>query len=50
MVGRATSAPTAAQMMVAATNPNSEPPPATFPMMNAPMPMKENWQSETCPE
>ena len=50
MVGRATSAPTAAQMTVAATRPSSEPPPATLPMTKAPMPMKENWHSETWPE
>jgi hypothetical protein len=50
MVGRATSAPTTAQMAVAATRPSSEPPPATLPITNAPMPMKENWHRETWPE
>ena len=30
--------------------PSSEPPPAILPMTKAPMPMKENWQSETWPE
>ena len=30
--------------------PEEEPPPATLPITKAPMPMKENWHSETWPE
>ncbi len=39
-----------AQTKVAASRPSSEPPPAILPMTKAPMPMKENWHSETWPE
>ena len=39
-----------AQMAMAATRPSTEPPPATLPMTKAPIPMKENWQSDTWPE
>ena len=50
MVGRAISAPTPAQTPVAASSPSTDPPPAILPMTNAPIPMKENWQSDTWPE
>ena len=48
--GKSDESPHSAQIAVAASSPSSEPPPAIFPMTNAPIPMKENWQRETWPE